>query len=319
EKHIVSIGSGGTVACIDRKTGKLAWSINLAKDYELAITKEAKSSKLGVYGVSQNPLIDGDAVVIAACTPKALMIKVELATGKILWKTENPKNWTMTFTSITPITFQAGGGQKHYVYSPFEGVVGISATNGKILWEYPEWKAEIWNEKADPPNYLPVIPSPIVVAPDKLFFCAQNVGKLGCLLLQLTKTDSGNIEPKQIFREKNMASGIQTPIYFDGRLYGNGTDDGFICFSLEGKMLWRQKKMGPWPYLIADSMIYILSKSGQLHLLDATTPEFKELATWQIPFEGPKYYDAASWSPMAISNGRLILRLGDELVALLVK
>ena len=164
-----------------------------------------------------------------------------------------------------------------------------------------------------------MIPSPIVVAPDKLFFCAQNVGKLGCLLLQLTKTDSGNIEPKQIFREKNMASGIQTPIYFDGRLYGNGTDDGFICFSLEGKMLWRQKKMGPWPYLIADSMIYILSKSGQLHLLDATTPEFKELATWQIPFEGPKYYDAASWSPMAISNGRLILRLGDELVALLVK
>ncbi|MCL2641258.1 MAG: PQQ-like beta-propeller repeat protein [Phycisphaerales bacterium] len=315
ENHVVSLGSGGIVSCIERKTGKLAWTIDLVKGYGLKIHMH-EGNRLSAYGVAQSPLIDDDSVVIATGTPKALMIKVELATGKILWSLDNPKQWTMSHTSITPFTFH---GQKQYVYSSFHGIVSVSA-DGKILWEYPEWRARVQYEKEPPEHsvHLSLIPSPVVIGEDKLFFCAQHKNN-GSMMLQLTQAENGNIETKQLFHVPRMGSIIPTPIYFNGRLFGSETGKAFTCMSLDGKMIWNQKGLGQWPFLIADSMIYILDQHAKLYLLDATALEYKELAAWQIPFEGRKYYDAASWSPMTMSNGRLILRLGDELVCLLVK
>jgi len=60
------------------------------------------------------------------------MIAVDIATGKVLWKTPNPHDWNMTHSSIVPVEF---GGKKMFVYCGSGGGAGISADDGKLLWE----------------------------------------------------------------------------------------------------------------------------------------------------------------------------------------
>ncbi len=70
---------------------------------------------------------------------KALMIGVDCATGKVLWKTPNPDSLRMSHGSIMPMIIH---GKKMYVYNAVGGVVGVSAEGedtGKLLWTTKEW------------------------------------------------------------------------------------------------------------------------------------------------------------------------------------
>ena len=79
------------------------------------------------------PLIDNEEAIVIAPGGKALMIGVDCATGKIVWKTPNPDSLRMSHTSIIPMTIQ---GKKMYVYTAL-GCMCVSAEGddtGKMLW-----------------------------------------------------------------------------------------------------------------------------------------------------------------------------------------
>jgi outer membrane protein assembly factor BamB len=66
-------------------------------------------------------------------------------------------------------------------------------------------------------------------------------------------------------------------------------------------------------FLFADGMFYILDgRTGMLRLVDANTKEYKELGSAQI-LNGEDV-----WGPMALSNGRLIIRDMSQMVCLQV-
>ena len=67
-------------------------------------------------------------------------------------------------------------------------------------------------------------------------------------------------------------------------------------------------------YLLADGMFFVLEgKTGMLRLVEARTDEYRELAKAQI-LGG---HDV--WGPMALSEGRLVLRDMRQMVCLDVK
>jgi outer membrane protein assembly factor BamB len=80
----------------------------------------------------------------------------------------------------------------------------------------------------------------------------------------------------------------------------------FTCLDLNGKQVWtsdKQASFGLGNYIMADGMFYILEgKTGMLRLLDANTTEYRELDSAQV-LSG---HDV--WAPMALSNGKLLLR-----------
>ena len=66
-------------------------------------------------------------------------------------------------------------------------------------------------------------------------------------------------------------------------------------------------------FLLADGMFFILDgKSGMLRLVDANTKEYKELASAQV------LHGEDVWGPMALSDGKLIIRDMSEMVCLQV-
>ena len=142
-------------------------------------------AKVPPWYAGQCPLIDKDNRVILAPGGPALIIAVDCETGETVWETPNPNDWTMTHTSLTPMTLN---GQLTYIYPASGGVVGVSAEDGRLLWETNEWKIRIAN-----------VPSPLVVGDDRIFL-SGGYGA-GSMMLKLD-VEGDNIAPTPLFRLK---------------------------------------------------------------------------------------------------------------------
>jgi len=290
-QYVVTFGPKCHVACLEADTGKFVWGLDLVKDFGATVPE---------WYAGQCPLVDGDRVILGV-GGDALLMAVELATGKILWKTPNPRDWKMTHSSIVPIEF---AGKRQYVYVASGGVVGVAADNGALLWETDSWKISI-----------AAVPTPVPVGADRLFLSGGY--NAGAMMLRL-KEDGGKIVPETVFRLKPTEFGAaqQTPILYNGHLYGVRPDGQLCCLNLDGKLLWTSSataKFGLGPFVIGNGLIYVLNDEGWLTLAEATPSGYRPLAQARI-LEG---HDC--WAPMALAHGRLLARDLTKMVCLDVK
>jgi outer membrane protein assembly factor BamB len=284
DDYVVSIGPLGHVTCLNAATGALVWKFDLVREFQTEVPP---------WYAGQCALIDGGAAILAP-GGDPLIMAVDLATGAVRWRTPNPGGHGMTHSSIMP--FDAPGGRQ-YVYCSTRGVVGVSATDGRLLWLYPDWKISIAN-----------VPSPVVVSGERLFLSGGY--DAGCLMLGLIPA------PAPLWRLKASVFGSpqHTPILWQDHLYGVIPNGELACLDLSGKVRWTsgpQRRFGLGPFLLADGMLYVLNdQSGTLYLVSADPTVYVEHAAAKVL----KGHDA--WAPMALAGGRLILRDLTELACL---
>ncbi|MBK9140024.1 MAG: PQQ-like beta-propeller repeat protein [Verrucomicrobia bacterium] len=281
DKYVVTIGPKCHVACLDATTGELQWGLDMVRVFGTTVPP---------WYAGQCPLIEGDRLILAPGGPEALMVALDLATGQLLWQTPNPNDWKMTHSSITPIEF---AGQRQYVYCASHGVVGVAADGGQLLWETTDWKITI-----------ATVPAPVVVGDGRLFLSGGY--NAGALLLQLVEKD-GKITAQTIRRYDPQVFGStqHTPIFHANHIFGIRPDGKFVCLNLESGVVWTSEpgsNFGLGPYLRAADVIFVLSERGSLALVEATPAGFNRLATAEI-FKGHE-----AWGPMALVDGRLLLR-----------
>ncbi len=299
EKFVVTIGPACHVMCADAQSGKFLWGIDLVHEY---------GTKVPLWYTSQCPMID-DGKAIIAPAGSSMMIAVDCATGKVLWKAPNPHSWKMTHSSITPMMW---GGKRMYVYCASGGVVGVSAADGKILWEYPGWRVPTSNA-----------PSPVIVPDGRIFLTGGY--RAGSMMIRLTERD-GKIVPKKLFelKQKVFGSEMQTPIFHRDHIFGVTSKDAgelkeqMVCLNLQGRQVWTSgaaNRFGPFggPYIIADGKIFVTDDHGVLTLLEATPKGYRQLARAKV-LSGKD-----SWAPMAIAGGRLIVRDSKTMICLDVR
>jgi outer membrane protein assembly factor BamB len=288
DKFVVSIGPKCHVLCLDSTSGEFKWGIDLVRDYNTVVPE---------WYAGQCPLIDGERVILAP-GGESLMIAVDIATGKVIWKTPNPNNWNMTHSSIVPMEFD---GKRIYVYCASGGVVGVSALDGSILWDTNEWKIGI-----------ATVPTPVIAGDGRIFLTGGY--NTGSMMIKLAD-NAGKIAVKILYRLKPevFASDQQTPILYEGYIYGVKPGGQLACIDLDGKLLWTSgsaNRFGLGPYLIASGLIYVMDDTGLLTLAEATHEGYKQLAQTQIL----KGHDA--WGPMVLVGGRLIARDLTRMVCL---
>ncbi|MCL5097704.1 MAG: PQQ-like beta-propeller repeat protein [Candidatus Omnitrophica bacterium] len=288
DKLVVAIGPKCQVTCLDPVSGALHWKMDLVKDF---------NTEVPPWYAGQCPLIDGDRVILAP-GGDALVIAVDGLTGKIIWKSPNPNNWQMTHSSLMPLEFR---GRRMYVYCASGGVTGISATDGAILWQTPDWKISIAN-----------VPSPVPAGDGRIFFCGGY--DAGSMMLQLKENGSKPV-PQILFKLKPTVFGAtqQTPILYRDHLFGVRPDGQLVCLDLNGKSIWEsggKNKFGGGPFLIAQGLIYALNETGTLVLAEADPSGYKPLAQAKV-LDGPD-----AWGPMALAGGRLIARDLNKMVCL---
>jgi outer membrane protein assembly factor BamB len=289
ERFVVAMGPKCHVICLDALSGELRWGIDLVKQYGTTVPP---------WYAGQCPLVDNGAVILAPAGPKALLLAVRVDTGNVLWQTPNPHAWKMTHSSVMPIEVD---GERMYVYCANNGVVGVSAKDGTILWETTSWKISI-----------ATVPSPLVLKDGRIFLSGGY--NAGSLMLQLKK-DQGRWQTQTLFKldPEKFGATQHTPILYDNHIYGVRADSRFACLDLDGKVIWTSdagQQFGLGSFLIGDRVIFALNDSGMLRLIEATPQKYNLLAQAQV-LKGRE-----SWGPMALADGRLFARDLTRLVCL---
>lgn len=291
EDYIVTIGPLCHVMCVKRESGDLVWGLDMVKQF---------NTEVPLWFTGQCPMIDQNRVILAP-GGTAIMVAIDCTSGKILWETPNPGNIKMSHSSIMPWTFK---GKKMYVYSAVGGVVGISAEGadeGKILWQSTAW------------NHAVVAPAPVCF-PDGKIFLSAGYGA-GSMLIQVSPPENGYaVKVLKEYSPKNgLASEQQTPVVWNGLIYGIEPKDAgplrnqLICVSPEDvtKIIWTSGKDGRFglgPYLIADNKMFVLSDDGTLTMIMPDGKKYIQLGQKKL-FDGND-----AWGPMAVADGKLILR-----------
>jgi outer membrane protein assembly factor BamB len=296
DKLVFSLDPKCRLFALDAKTGDIVWQKNLVQEYKTLIPQ---------WYAGQNPLLDGDRVLIAT-GGDSLVVALDQATGKEIWKSANPENDVMSHASLMPATI---GGVKQYLYVTMNKVVGVAAADGKLLWTSPF------------PGRMAVSPSPVYVGNGKVF--VTSAYEVGSAMYQVQKTAAGFTAQKLFeLTSKQFNSEVHTPILHKNHLFAVGSKNKgqFTCLDLDGNIVWQSPassesrltfEMGG--FLLADGMFFALDGlTGTLRLIDANITEYKELASAQI-LEG---HDV--WAPPALSNGRLIIRDLGRMVCLQV-
>jgi outer membrane protein assembly factor BamB len=302
EKYILTIGPRGHVMCMERESGNFIWGLDIAKEY---------GSEIPLWYTGQCPLIVND-VAILATGGTALLIGVDCATGKVLWKTPNPDGWKMSHASVIPFAFK---GRNMFVYTAIGGVIGVAADGpqvGTVLW-----KSDKWNKSV-------VAPSP-VCTPNGRIFLTAGYGA-GSMVLQLT--ENGGTFTAGVFKTYKPGDGLsseqQTPIQTDGHFFGVMPKDAktlrnqLVCVDAEdpSKIVWSsgsESRFGLGPYLLVDDFIYLLNDDATLYIIRKSLKGYEELDHVQL-FDG-----VDSWAPLAVADGYLLLRDSKKMVCIQLK
>jgi outer membrane protein assembly factor BamB len=299
QKLVFSLDPKCRFHALDAKTGKIIWQKNLVQDYKATIP--------GWYA-GQNPLIDGDRVLLAT-GGDALIIAFDQATGKEIWRTPNPGKELMSHSSLMPATI---GGVKQYLYLSMKNLMGIAASDGQLLWSVP-FTARIV-----------AVPSPISIGDGRVFITSGY--EAGSAMFQVEKGAAG-FSARKLFSltSTQFNSEAQTPILFQNHLFAvsSKTRGRFTCLNLDGKVVWQSpvvsgnaeasRTFNLGAFMLADGMFFILDgNTGMLRLVEASTKEYIELASAQI-LNGEDV-----WGPMALSDGKLIIRDMSQMVCIQV-
>jgi outer membrane protein assembly factor BamB len=299
QKLVFSLDPKCRFHALDIRTGRLVWQKNLVQEYKATIP--------GWYA-GQNPLLDGDRILVAT-GGDALVIAFDQATGREVWRTPNPGRDVMSHTSLMPAII---GGVRQFLYLTMNKLVGITSEDGQLLWSSPFT------------GRMAVCPSPVSIGDGRIFVTSGY--ESGSAMYQVQKGTSG-FAARKLFGLTSMQfnSEVHTPVLYQNHLFAvsSKTRGRFTCLDLDGKIVWQSPVVAGNPaatrtfdlgaFMLADGMFFILDgKTGMLRLIEASIERYNELANAQI-LGGEDV-----WGPMALSNGRLVIRDMNQMVCLQV-
>jgi outer membrane protein assembly factor BamB len=308
DKYLVSIGPRSHVMCLDPLTGDLIWTIDLEKEY--GVPGSEKGRVTPDFFTGQCPLIDNDVAVIAPGA-KALMIGVECASGKVLWRTPNPDSLRMSHGSIIPMTIL---GKKMYVYNAVGGVVGVSAEGdniGKLLWSVNEW------------NPATTAASPIPLGNNEIAVFGSYGAGGAKIRIDFNGTGYSAAVTESHKAPEGIASDQQTPVITGDYIWSVMPENAgplkkqLVCFSKSDLRtpVWTSGKenrygRGLGPYIISGNKMFLLDDDANLFLFNLEGPSVRLVSKSRIT-EGIE-----AWGPMAIAGKYLIMRDSRNLVCL---
>lgn len=298
DQAVATIGPRCHVMVCDTATGRPLWVTDMVAEFA---TDEP------LWYTAQCPLVDGDTLVLAPAGDSVLMTGVDLMTGEARWTVSNAQGWQMSHSSVVICTLL---GVRQYVYAAAGGIVSVSAqpgSQGDVLW-----RTAAWNNRV-------VAPCPVALDDDRLFLTSGH-GAGGLLLRVQRSGDDWSVEEERRFSPDQLASEQQTPILYEDHLFTVLPKDGgahrmeLVSATRQGEILWtsgREHRFGLGPYVIADTKLYVMDDGGRLSIYDLRNPAAPEFRGAADVVPGPE-----AWAPIAVADGRLILRDNRRMVCL---
>ena len=282
--RLYALAADGTLSCLETATGKTVWSMNLLEKF---------GARNLNWGISESPLIDGDLIFVNPGGSEASIVALHKRTGNVVWKSQSDE---AGYSSSIMVNV---GGIKHIITFTGEGVVGLRANNGELLWRY----SRVSNSTAN-------IATPIYR--DGYVFLSSDYGT-GCALLKLT-AEGGGIKATEVYFSREMKNHYSSSVLVGDYLYGFSSSI-LTCMKYQtGDVVWRDRSVGKGSLVYADGHLYCLSENGVVGLVEANSEGYKEKSRFEIPRGS-----FPTWSQPVVANGKLYLREQDTLYCYDVK
>jgi outer membrane protein assembly factor BamB/precorrin-6B methylase 2 len=286
----------GELVCLESATGKEFWRKDYVKDF---------GGKKGRFGYCDYPLVDGDKLI---CTPGggSGVVALNKASGKVLWKATVPGDEEEAAYAVTvPAEIN---GVRQYVASLEKSVVGIGATDGKLLW-----KSE---------RFYPAVNRGAPIIRDNFIFLAigDSAGGGAFGLLKLN-AEHGAIKFEKVWSaEKSPAAWLLSPVLIGDHVYFCLSTGALICIDLKtGKVAAEERlDLGARQCSLtwADGRLYLRTMTGKAALVEASPAGFQLRGAFDPPH--PPAKEASGVFPV-VAGGRLYLRDMDWLLCYDIK
>jgi outer membrane protein assembly factor BamB len=286
----------GDLVCFTTK-GKEVWRKDYVKDF---------GGIVPVWGFSESPLVDGDKIICTPGHPDATLIALDKRTGKPIWKCkvpEGPTNRrygnasTAAYSSAIAIDFE---GVRHYAQLTATTLVGVAASDGKLLWRYDR-----------PANTHRITCSTPIYHDGTVFASSAYDGGGG--LVKLSKDGKGGVKAKEVYFTTKMRNQHGGMVLHDGCLYGadGGNEGGMLaCLDFKtGKELWRTRKAPKGSVALADGRLYYRAENGIMLLIEPNSKEYVERGRFRQPDRSREQ----AWPHPVIANGKMYIRDQDVL------
>lgn len=252
------------------------------------------------------PMVIDDVLYVSADNPeRAILVALDKMTGKLQWTTYAKSDSKRELGAPASLTYQSVDGVGQVIVATYgtREILGVHAETGRIMWRYP-YPADI---------RIGLISTPVAVG-SRLFVCGgEGPGKNFSVCLEMEAVD-GKINFQELYRSTELQiNNYNTPAVYKGAVFGFGGrgDEGFIhCTRLEdGRLLWKHVGDG-WSkdqqLIIADDLIFALTKDEELVMAQASREGFRELGRTKLNMElgRPQH--------PTIANGRMYIRGNRE-------
>jgi outer membrane protein assembly factor BamB len=291
--RLYALASDGTLVCLETETGRRVWGFNYI---------EKLGSTMPRWGFAEQPLVEGDRLIINPGGKGAAIVALNKTTGAVIWQAQDE---LAAYSSVLPLDL---GGRHIYTVLMNSAAIGVDAKDGSLLWRF----AKVANSVAN-------IATP-VYADGYVFYSSDY--DTGCLLVKLD-AQGGKVTATEAYFNRDMQNHYTTSIRIGDFLYGFSGNTPGILTAMEfktGKVAWKDRSVDKGNCIFAEGLLYCQGESGEIGLIDPSPAGYKEISRFEIQAAGPSWNPSGSmWTVPAIANGRLYVRDQDNLYAYDIK
>ena len=250
---VLAYGVRGTLSCLDAANGKVIWR------------KDDLGGVFPRFFTASSPLVaEGLCIAQLGGEEKGGIYAYTLANGDLKWK------WTEDGSGYASPSLLNVEGVKMVVALTAKRLVGLSLSDGKLLWETPFAPAGRAYNAATP-----------IVEGSTVIFSGSGRGTKA---VKIEKAGDA-FTAKELWSNPDNAVQFNTPVLKGGLLYGLSQKGDLFCLDAkDGKNLWTSP-MGSKDFgsvVDAGSVLMAMGTQGELTFFEPSEKEFKKLAGYKV-------------------------------------
>ena len=281
---LYATSSRSELFAIDKMTGRLLWSHDLAKEFGAPIPDR---------GYTCSPIAFRNTIIVTLGGSNQAVGAFDRKTGALIWK-----GGSASASPASPILIDVDGEQQLVVFGG-DRVAGLNPVNGQTLWSV-----------AHRTDYGLNISTPVWSATDNLLFVSAAYSS-GSRAIELRQAGGKTTATEKWYSNRTRVH-IGTVIRVGDYLYLSSGDFGPAFLTAvdvkTGRQVWQNRAFARAQLLYADGKLIVLDEDGTLALA-TVSPEGLEVLSRASVLEN------VSWTPPTLAGATLYVRDRKTLAA----